>query len=159
VEWAYGYDLAGRLSDVWQDGALVLHVEHDAHGNRTLTERAGEPPIAATFDAQDRIASFGGATFTHAITGERLTKTTAAGTTTSTYDALGQLTSMTLPDATVIEYVYDAAGRRVAKKVNGTFTQRFLYGDALGPVALVDASGGVLERYVYATSPSVTLTT
>jgi RHS repeat-associated protein len=155
VAWTYGYDLAGRLSDVWQDGALVLHVEHDTHGNRTLTERAGEPPIVATFDAQDRITSFGGATFTHAITGERLTKTTAAGTTTYAYDALGQLTSVTLPDATVIAYLYDAAGRRVAKKVNGAFTQRLLYGDALGPAALVDAGGAVLERYVYATSPSV----
>ncbi len=155
IETSYAYDLAGRLTDVWQDGALIEHYSHDTHGNRTSTELAGQPAIAATFDVQDRILTFGATTYTHALTGERLSKTTPAGPTTSTYDTLGRLESVTLPDGTFIEYLYDAAGRRVAKKVGGAFEQRFLYGDALGPVALVDAAGAVLDRYVYATSPSV----
>jgi hypothetical protein len=31
------------------------------------------------------------------------------------------------PDGTVIEYVIDAANRRVGKKVNGVLVQRFIY--------------------------------
>ncbi len=155
VETTYGYDLSGRLTDVWQDGGLIEHYSHNAHGNRTSTELAGQPAVAATFDAQDRILTFGATTYTHAITGERLSKTTPAGPTTYAYDTLGRLESVTLPDGTLIEYLYDAAGRRVAKKVGGVFEHRFLHGDALGPVALVDAAGAVLDRYVYATSPSV----
>ena len=155
IEWTYDYDLAGHLTDVWQNGVRIAHDEYDAHGNRTLVERAGEPPIVATYDAQDRIEGFGATTVAHTQNGERLTKTSASGTTTYTHDAFGQLRSVTLPDATLIEYLYDAAGRRITKQVDGAFIQRFLYGEMFGPAALVDANGAVIERYVYATSPSV----
>lgn len=155
VETAYGYDLAGRLTDVSRGGVTIEHYAYDAHGNRTGTTNAGQPAITATFDAQDRVLAHGGATYTHVITGERLSRTSAGATTTYTYDTASQLKSVALPDGTLIEYLYDAAGRRVAKKVNGAFVQRFLYGDALGPAALVDESGDVLDRYVYGTSSAV----
>ncbi|MEZ4315092.1 MAG: RHS repeat-associated core domain-containing protein [Polyangiaceae bacterium] len=151
---AYQYDLAGRLTDVLHDGTPAEHYAYDAHGNRTTTDLTGQSSIAATFDAQDRLLAFGAATYTHAVTGERTSKTVGTDTTTYSYDAFGQLTTVTLPDATLIEYLYDASGRRIAKKVDGAFEQRFLYGGGLGPVALVDANGAVVERYVYATTPS-----
>ena len=151
----YSYDAAGRLTDVWQGGALVEHYAYDTHGNRTTTEYAGQPAITATFDNQDRLVTYGGVSFTHAITGERLTRTAAGQTTTYGYDTFGQLQTVALPDGTLVEYDYDSAGRRVAKKVDGVYEQRFLFGDAFGPVALVDAAGAVLDRYVYGTSPYV----
>src|SRR5262249_19941342 len=154
-ELVYSYELAGRLTDVFQGGAAIEHYDYDAHGNRTGATYAGQPAIAATFDAQDRILTHGGATYTHAITGERLSKKTAGATTTYTYGTASQLKSVTLPDGTLVDYLYDAAGRRVAKLVNGAFVQRLVYGAALGPAALVDESGDVLDRYVYGTSAAV----
>jgi len=71
-------------------------------------------------------------------------------TTTYDYDVLGNLMSVTLPDTTLIEYIIDGRNRRIGKKVNGVFTQGFLYQDQLNPVAEVDESGNVISRFVYA---------
>jgi len=53
-----------------------------------------------------------------------------------------------LPDNTVLEYITDSTGRRVAKKVNGVITKAWLYQGALMPVAELDASGNVVSRFV-----------
>ena len=52
-----------------------------------------------------------------------------------TYDLLGKLTHVTLPDGTNIEYVIDGRNRRVGKKVNGVLVQGFLYQDQLDNLA------------------------
>ncbi len=46
---SYAYDVAGRLQQVWQDGALAATYTYDANGNR-LTRNAE----TAAYDAQDR---------------------------------------------------------------------------------------------------------
>jgi len=89
--------------------------------------------------------------------GELATKTvTASGdTTTYTYDVLGNLNQVVLPDSTQIDYVVDGANRRIGKKVGGTLVQGFLYGDALNPVAELDGTGTVVARFVYGSKPNV----
>jgi YD repeat-containing protein len=89
--------------------------------------------------------------------GELLSKreTATSETTTYAYDELGNLVSVSVPDGRIIEYVIDAANRRIGKKVNGVFVQGFLYGDQLNPVAELDASGNVLSRFVYGSRPNV----
>ena len=52
---------------------------------------------------------------------------------------------------TLIEYVTNGFGRRIAKKVGGAITQRWLYGSAITPIAEVSATGVVAARYVYGT--------
>jgi len=59
------------------------------------------------------------------------------------------------PDLTVIEYVVDGANRRVGKKIDGVFVQRFLYRDQLNPVAELDGAGNVISRFVYAEKGNV----
>ena len=54
-----------------------------------------------------------------------------------------------LPNNTVIGYTYDANNRRIAKMVNGSITERFLYKDQLEPVAKIDGNGDILELYIY----------
>ena len=76
-------------------------------------------------------------------------------TTTYDYDALGALTKVILPDGAVIDYVIDAAGRRIAKKRDGVIVQRFVYGEGPSPVAELAADGSVRSRFVYATGATV----
>jgi YD repeat-containing protein len=72
-----------------------------------------------------------------------------------TYDVLGNLTRVVLPDSTQIDYVVDGANRRIGNKVNGALVQGFLYGDALNPVAELDSSNNVVARFVYGSKPNV----
>ena len=57
-----------------QGGVVVEEYDHDANGNRIASSN-GDGVFAATFDAQDRILTYGDLTFTHAPTGEIATKT------------------------------------------------------------------------------------
>ena len=72
-------------------------------------------------------------------------------TTTYTYDALGNLRSMTLPPGRVITYVIDGSNRRVGKKVDGTLVQAWIYSGSR-IVAELDGAGAVASRFVYATA-------
>ena len=147
--YTYAYDQAGRLTDVWKDGALVGHYEYDLNSNRTLyTGQLGS--FTGTYDAQDRLLSYGNYTYTYTANGELLSKTdTVTGeTTTYDYDVLGNLMSVTLPDGTLIEYVVDGRNRRIGKKVNGVLVQGFLYADQLNPVAELDGAGNVVSRFI-----------
>lgn len=67
----------------------------------------------------------------------------------------GNLKSVTLPNATVIDYVVDGRNRRVAKKINGAITQKFLYQGQLRIAAELDATNAVLSRFVYGTKVNV----
>jgi len=59
------------------------------------------------------------------------------------------LISVALPSNAVIDYIIDGRNRRVAKKVDGVISYRFIYQDQLNPVAKVDADGNLVEQYVY----------
>jgi RHS repeat-associated protein len=98
--------------------------------------------------------SQGTATYTYSENGELLTKTDG-GQTTYNYDVLGNLTSVTLPDATLIEYIIDAWNRRIGKKVNGTLERAWLYKDGLHPVAELNGSGAVVSRFVYSSKNNI----
>ncbi len=147
----YVYDTAGRLVETRKNSATVETAAYDADGNRT-SHGVGASVETATFDARDRLLTRGTMTYSYAASGEleSVTDSGSGDTTTYTYDALGNLTAVGLPDGTAIGYVVDAAGRRVGKKVNGTLVQGFLYKDRLRPVAELDGSGNIVSRFVYA---------
>jgi RHS repeat-associated protein len=150
---AYTYDLAGRLSEVRQDGALTASYTYDANGNRhSRTDSAGT--TSATFDAQDRLLQHGATTYGYTPNGELERKTTGGQTTAYLYDGLGNLAGATLPDGRQVEYVLDGQSRRVGKRVNGALVQGFLYQDSLRPIAELDGAGSVASRFVYANGGS-----
>jgi RHS repeat-associated protein len=145
---AYTYDLAGRLAAVSRDGNLLASYGYDANGNRTsVTTTAGT--IAATYDAQDRILTFGDRTYTHTHHGEVQSWTDSAGTTTLSYDVQGNLLAVGLPSGTTVEYLVDGRNRRIGRKVNGAVTHGWLYQEQLRPVAELNASGAIVSRFVY----------
>ena len=110
---------------------------------------------SATYDDQDRMSTYGTATYAYTTSGDLLTKTDPSGVTTFDYDALGNLRSATLSDGRVIEYLIDAQNRRVGKKVNGTVVRRWLYSGQLRVVAELDGAGTLISRFVYGTRTNV----
>jgi RHS repeat-associated protein len=84
------------------------------------------------------------------------TKTVAGQVTTYTYDALGNLVTVQLPNAApLITYLVDGQGRRIGKKVGSTIVKRWLYRNGLNPVAELDGAGNLLARFVYGSRPNV----
>ncbi|OFX24839.1 MAG: hypothetical protein A2V77_17490 [Anaeromyxobacter sp. RBG_16_69_14] len=144
--YVYGHDDAGRLASVTKDGTLVERYWYDDNGNR-LSGSNSTGSASGTYDAQDRMTAYGAASYTYGPSGDLRTKT--AGGQTYSYDSLGNLMGVWLPDGRVIEYVVDALNRRVGKKVNGTLTEGFLYDGKLRPIAWLDATGAVKATFVY----------
>jgi RHS repeat-associated protein len=156
----YTYDTAGRLSDVVKNGAALAHYDYDANSNRSGGFNQRCSAIGnAIIDAQDRLSTIdcgpSTASYTYTGNGELATKAAGAQTTTYSYDALGNLTAVTLPGGTQVDYVIDGRNRRIGKKVNGALVQGFLYRNHLSPVAELDGAGTIVARFVYATKPNV----
>ncbi len=57
---------------------------------------------------------------------------------------------MTLPDGRVIAYVHDPLGRRLAKKVNGSVVEKYLWEGLTRLLAVYDGSDSLLMRFEYA---------
>ena len=139
----YEYDSAGRLWQVYEDGATSPTREwtYDANGNRD----------GGTYDAQDRLGSYNGVEYLYGNNGELRSRSVGGAETLFSYDAHGNLRSVAPPSPLApITYVIDGLNRRIGKKVSGTLVQGFLY-DGSRLVAELDGGGNVLSRFVYAT--------
>jgi len=150
----YTFDASGRLTDVTEDGQPVSHYGYDADDNRT-TFTGPNGTINPTYDAQDRLLTYGSATYAYTENGELASKTVGGQTTSYTYDALGNLLHVTLPSGENIDYIVDGENRRVGKKVNGTVTGAFVYQDALKVVAQLDGGGNIVARFVFGSRSNV----
>nr|MCU0871095.1 dockerin type I domain-containing protein [Pirellulaceae bacterium] len=137
---AYGYDAAGRLARKDQGNGTFTtyaYLPKDLLGSviNSAPDGSVQSRFDYTYDSLDRPASM----------------TTLAGTFTYAYDALGQLTSATLPGGRTVGYEYDAAGNRVAVIDNGVTTTYAVNGvnqcTAAGPVTYqYDADGNLVSK-------------
>ena len=154
--YTYSYDDADRLEEIRQNGNLVASYAYDENGNR-LSLTTPDGTTEGSYDAQDRLISYGDNQYSYNPDGQLKTKTdTSTGESTSyTYDALGNLLSATLPDGKKVEYVVDAADRRIGKKADGRLVQGFIYQGKLNPVAELDGAGNIVSHFIYATKPNV----
>jgi RHS repeat-associated protein len=151
AEYEYAYDASGKLTDVASNGAFVAHYDYDSNSNRIRSVSGGGATTVGNYDDQDRLLQFGPVFYGYTPTGELATKTDGTHVTTYSYDAMGNLLSVKLPDGKQIDYVIDAESHRVGRKVNGVMTDGFLYWGSSHPVAWLDAAGGMKARFVYAT--------
>jgi len=150
----YSYDPTGRLEAVTRNGTLVEAYRYDENGNRlAATYPWGQ--LTATYDAQDRLLSYGTTDYTYTAAGELATRIDEGATTLFDYDAFGNLRRVDLPSGDIVEYVIDGRNRRVGRRVNGVLVQGLLYQDALNPVAELDGSGALVSRFVYGTRANV----
>jgi len=148
--YAFTYDNAGRLTGVTQNGTSLSKYTYDTNSNR-LSAITSSGTVNGTYDAQDRLLTYGTSSFTYTANGELASEKKGAQTTQYQYDVLGNLISETLPDGMKITYLVDAENHRVAKRVNGTQQTGFLYdGDQI--VAELNVSNQIVSQFVYATS-------
>jgi RHS repeat-associated protein len=150
----YVYNSSGYLEQVSKDGIVTGSYSYDENGNRTSYSGIHGNRSGA-YDEQDRMQSYGDATYTYTSHGDLLTKTDASGTTEYDYDALGNLTKVTRFDGTVIEYIVDGNSRRIGKMVNGVLVKTWMYESQLRPVAEYDGAGILISRFVYGTKINV----
>ena len=112
-----------------------------------------------TFNADNGMTSFGGATLTYDANGNL----TSDGTNNYTWDAKNHLTAIS--GAVAASFTYDAFGRRASKTIAGTATQ-FLY-DGLNPVQELQVgapsanllTGGRIDEYFARTDSSNNVST
>jgi RHS repeat-associated protein len=149
----YDYGLAGRLETVNRNGVLTTYA-YDSNGNR-LSKTTGGIVESGTYDAQDRLLSYGDCAYHYTASGELSRKTCGGETAGYNYDVLGNLLSVSLPDGSEIEYLIDGQNRRVGKKINGALVEGFLYQDQLNPVAELNPDGTIRSRFVYADKANV----
>ncbi|HET8938832.1 MAG TPA: RHS repeat-associated core domain-containing protein, partial [Polyangiales bacterium] len=144
----YDYDQNGaRVGEVSGAGSIVLG-----------TNLGCGPMLDKPVDAQDRLCRYGDYNYTYDANG-RLSnkiKISTGEQTEYVYDGAGRLRAVVLPNASRIDYVLDALGRRIGKVVGGALVRGWIYGgDSLRPMAQLDASGQIEATFVYGTRPNV----
>ncbi|NIR64256.1 MAG: hypothetical protein GWO10_10900 [candidate division Zixibacteria bacterium] len=107
----YDYDASGRLSQKTLGNGVYSTYEYDTTGQLThLINYNPSHTIISRFD------------YTYDASARRTSMTTLEGIYNYGYDPLGQLISVTYPDAHMVEYVYDDAGNRIKVIDNGATT-------------------------------------
>jgi RHS repeat-associated protein len=153
VDARFGFDEGGRLTSVEQ-GADTIRYAYDLAGNRVTT--TGESGSAtSTFDGLDRQLTMGADRYTYDEAGNLVRSQRPGGTTGYRYDTLGRLFGVDLPDGRRVDYELDGLGRRVGIRIDGLLVGGFLYANELLPIAELDGSGAVVNRFVYSASGRV----
>lgn len=144
----YVYNLAGRLETVTDAaGVPVASYTYDPNGNRTSAPGVVVGDIIV--DEHDQLWAYGARAFEYTLNGEVATSTDDVGTTQYTWDPLGALRRVELPDRRVVEYLTDSGSKRIGKRVDGTLVYGFLYNGASRPAAQLDKNGAIVSRFVY----------
>jgi YD repeat-containing protein len=115
---ARSYDSAGRL-DLLTMPTGSLDYEYYPAGCSTPGCAAGK--LASITGPDTESLSF--TMYTYTANGEILTEVGPEGTTTYTYDAMGSLIAVNLPDGRLIQYITDGRNRRIGKTVNGNLVK------------------------------------
>ncbi len=151
--YTYTYDSMNRLESVEKDGVLVEEYAYDSipFGTRTSqTNTLRGITRTLSYDTEDHLLSTGSATYSYDLDGFLTSKTEGSELTTYDYSLRGELLSVDLPDGDSISYVYDPLGRRIAKKVNGTITEKYLWQNFTRLLARYDGSDNLVMRFEYA---------
>ncbi|MBI5604530.1 MAG: hypothetical protein HY879_14380 [Deltaproteobacteria bacterium] len=150
----YTYDANGRLTEVKRNGLAVEAYSYDANGNRIQETNAfkGFTDRPYTFSTEDHLITAGPDTYQFDPDGFLIQKTTPSGTMTTSYSSRGELLSATLPGGTTATYDHDPMGRRIAKRVNGMITEKYLWANIITLLAVYDGNDNLLMRFNYADS-------
>ncbi len=92
--------------------------------------------------------SYAGIQYFYTRNGDLQTKIAGTDTTKYSYDAFGNLTQVVMPNGDVIQYVIDGQNRRIARKLNGRITNKWLNAGQLAPVVELDSPYNIIARFI-----------
>ena len=150
--YAHTYDPVGRLLTVTKDATLVEEYRYEPlTGIRSYEMNAlrGISGRSYTYSAEDHLLTAGATTYQYSPDGFLTNRTNGSNQTSYLYSSRGELLSVTLPGR-LIEYVHDPLGRRIAKKIDGTITEKYLWQGLTRLLAVYDGSNTLLMRFEYA---------
>jgi len=150
--YVYTYDSMGRLLTVTKDGALIEEYQYDSIGRRTyeMNVPKGISGRAFTYSDEDHLLTAGDVAYQYDTDGFLTTRTEGTNVTEYSYSSRGELLSVTLPDARVIEYVHDPLGRRIAKKIDGVIVEKYLWQGLTRLLAVYDGGDNLVLKFEYA---------
>ncbi|HTW08321.1 MAG TPA: RHS repeat-associated core domain-containing protein [Acidimicrobiales bacterium] len=144
----YTYNSADLLSTVIVNGRRVEADSYDEVGNRTaVTTPAGT--TRAIYNADNQLVRWGKASYSWATDGNLSRVSDGAATTSYSFDDLGRLRQVRLPEGEVVTYLVDAQGQRIGREVDGRLVAGYLYDPAGQVVAETNGAGTVVARYGY----------
>ena len=152
VAWEYAYDALGRLVDVKRNSALVESYSYDANGNRLseMNSLRGIMSQSFSYSFEDHVITAGPDSYFFDVDGFMQSRTTAEGSISYEYSSRGELLRADLIDGKIITYVHDPMGRRIARQVNGTTVEKYLWAGRTTLLAVYDGNDNLLQRYTYA---------
>jgi len=151
-DYAYTYDSMGRLLNVTRDGTLMEEYQYDSIGRRTYEMNVLKGISGRTFSYsdEDHLITAGDMAYQYDVDGFLTTKTQGSNITRYNYSSKGELLNVNLPDGGVIEYINDPLGRRIAKKVDGVTTEKYLWQGLTKLLAMYDGTDNLMMRFDYA---------
>jgi RHS repeat-associated protein len=118
---AYSYDLSGRLIETKINGQISKTYSYDAQGNRV-----GD---GLQYDSEDRLIKKGDVSYSYSAHGDLSTRTNNVTGEVSRYKygVFNNLRSVILDNGKVIDYKSDVAGHRLVKSIDGMVQKKFIY--------------------------------
>ncbi len=65
------------------------------------------------------------------------------------YSSMGELHSVTLPDGMKVSYTHDALTRPIAKSIDGSIVEKYLWNGRTQLLAVLEPDNSVRQRFVY----------
>ena len=146
VTYDYDYDAMGRLLTVFENGVETESYAYDAKGRR-LSDTSGR---IYGYDLEDSLMDVDGVVYEHDLDGFLIRKADGVDETLYDYSLRGELLGVSLPDGRFVEYVHDPLGRRIAKKIDGTIVEKYLWSGRTNLLAVYDGADNLLMRFEYA---------
>jgi RHS repeat-associated protein len=142
----YEYDREGRLLSVRSDRPeLGETFGYDRAGNRVAWEAGREGAGRASFNALNQMTSQGGADYQHDAAGNLIAAHAGAVSWQYTHNARNLLVRAARSDGLVIDFGYDALGRRVLKRSGDVETRYAWAGEHLA----AEYSGDGAREYLF----------
>jgi RHS repeat-associated protein len=157
TNYRYQYDDAGRLSKVTKNDILVEEYRYTPEGTRNYEMNASRGIGVRNYDYSDDAPQLtvGDTSYTYNDDGFLARKFKEGlvaeddQVTVYDYSLRGELLIVNLPDARIIEYQHDPLGRRIAKKMDGTIVEKYLWQGFSRLLAVFDGSDNLLMRFEY----------
>jgi RHS repeat-associated protein len=150
--YVYTYDSMGRLLTVTKDGVLIEEYQYDSVGRRSyeMNVLKGISGRTYSYSDEDHLLSAGETTYQYDADGFLNTKAQGSNITRYNYSPRGELLSAALPDDSLIEYINDPLGRRIAKKIDGVIIEKYLWRGLTQLLAVYDGNDNSVMRFEYA---------